>query len=355
MKLVANRAGTADGIADPLEQFKSELTPGRLSATLKSIPRFVWSGGFVVLLVGMAAGWSAARFPQRQSAGRIPASVVIETPSPGADVLIGGKSQGRTPLTLQLSPGEQSLEVVQGAAHAELRVTAVAGAVATHHVVFAPAPRSSTLAVTTEPVHLPVQIDGVDRGVSPLTVADLSSGPHRVRVSSDGRWIERTIDAPSGASLVMAISARGPGEPTPAASVGGWLAVRSAIPLQLLEDGQLRGSSEGRVMLPVGSHSLEAVNADLGFREQRTVKILPGKASDWRVRIPKTSLSVNAVPWADVTVDAEHVGETPIGNYAVTIGQHEIIFRHPEFGERRQTILVGLKSPARVTMNFQSK
>ena len=45
-------------------------------------------------------------------------------------------------------------------------------------------------------------------------------------------------------------------------------------------------------------------------------------------------MALNAQPWADVWVDGERVGETPIGNVAVPIGPHEVVFRHPQLGEQ---------------------
>ena len=42
---------------------------------------------------------------------------------------------------------------------------------------------------------------------------------------------------------------------------------------------------------------------------------------------------------------APPIGETPIGNYSLPIGSHEVVLRHPELGERRQTVMVGVGAP----------
>ena len=47
------------------------------------------------------------------------------------------------------------------------------------------------------------------------------------------------------------------------------------------------------------------------------------------------------------------VGETPLGNLPVTIGPHEVIFRHPQFGEKRQAVSVTLNAPVRVTVDMK--
>ena len=70
------------------------------------------------------------------------------------------------------------------------------------------------------------------------------------------------------------------------------------------------------------------------------------------VAVPDGTLNVNARPWAEVFVDGTLIGETPIGNYALPIGAHELVLRHPEFGERRQTVLIVVGRTVRVVVDF---
>jgi len=51
--------------------------------------------------------------------------------------------------------------------------------------------------------------------------------------------------------------------------------------------------------------------------------------------------------------DGRHVGETPIGNLAVAIGPHEVVFRHPQLGEKRQAVSVTLNAPVRVSVDMK--
>jgi hypothetical protein len=62
---------------------------------------------------------------------------------------------------------------------------------------------------------------------------------------------------------------------------------------------------------------------------------------------------VNAIPWADVSVDGQPVGQTPIGNLALTIGPHEVLFRHPQLGEQRHAVTVTMKAPARLSVDLR--
>ena len=74
-----------------------------------------------------------------------------------------------------------------------------------------------------------------------------------------------------------------------------------------------------------------------------------------KVEWPKGSIAINALPWADVWIDGERIGETPIGNLQLAIGPHEILFRHPELGEQKYATTVTLSAPARVSVDLRKK
>jgi hypothetical protein len=50
-----------------------------------------------------------------------------------------------------------------------------------------------------------------------------------------------------------------------------------------------------------------------------------------------------------VSIDGRDVGETPLANLSVPLGEHQIIFRHPQLGEHRETVVVKAGAPARVS------
>jgi hypothetical protein len=79
---------------------------------------------------------------------------------------------------------------------------------------------------------------------------------------------------------------------------------------------------------------------------------MAGQTTPIRVDPPKVSVSVNARPWAEVLLDGSSVGQTPIANLLVAVGPHEMVFRHPQLAERRQTITVTAKGPNRVAADL---
>jgi len=77
------------------------------------------------------------------------------------------------------------------------------------------------------------------------------------------------------------------------------------------------------------------------------------QANRLSVTIPPGRLSVNAQPWAEISLDGQAKGDTPLANLNVSVGEHEIVFRHPELGERRQTVIVRADQPARASVSFE--
>ena len=108
-------------------------------------------------------------------------------------------------------------------------------------------------------------------------------------------------------------------------------------------------------MVPAGEHRLDLVNDALGYRAARTVSVAPGRVESLAVKLPMGSMSVNAVPWAEVWLDGEKAGDTPIGNLQATIGRHDVVFRNPDLGESRQTVTVTLSAPARLSVDMRKK
>lgn len=280
-------------------------------------------------------------------------SLTINTDPAGVQVFSGGQLQGQTPLALEIGAGEHTFELVRGDRRQPLRAVVQAGATVVHHVQFeaAPAiPSTGTLQIATVPSGVRVVVDSEARGASPLTLSDLAAGTHNIEVHGPGGVVKRTVTVTAGQTASVIVS--GPG--TAAAPAHGWLAIVSGVPVHLLEKGEVVGTSDAaRLMLPSGRHELELVNAAFGYRERRAVQIPAGGTATLQVQLPRAPLSINALPWAEVSMDGTPIGETPIGNRAVPIGRHEIVFRHPELGERRQTVDVTLLAPARVSVDMR--
>jgi hypothetical protein len=173
-----------------------------------------------------------------------------------------------------------------------------------------------------------------------------------VVLSSDAGSVTQSVTIEAGVTASLNV----PITPREVSPQSGWISVSSPVDVQLFEGGRLLGSSQtDRIMVPSGTHQLELVNEALGYRMTRSVQVTPGKVAAVPVKLPMGSVAINAIPWAEVWLDGNRIGETPIGNQPAAIGTHEIVFRNPELGEKTQTVTVTLAAPARLSVDMRKK
>jgi hypothetical protein len=278
------------------------------------------------------------------------ATLAVQSNPPGVPIFVDGIERGMTPERVSLTPGPHILELRGRGVPRVIPVTLTAGTELSQYLEFLEGPTTGQIAIQSEPAGATVTVDGIRRGVSPLTVAELAPGEHQVIVQGQGTASTHQVIVQAGAtaSLVAPLNV-----PTPAATAG-WLSVKSPVTVEIRENANLVGTSEtDRLMLSVGRHDLEFVNSALSYRATRTVQITAGKVTSVPLELPRGVIHINASPWAEVWIDGQRVGETPIGNLAVSIGAHEILFRHPQLGEKRHAVSVTPGTPVRVSMDMK--
>ena len=279
---------------------------------------------------------------------------MMTTNPPGAKLFIDGVERGVTPLTIRVKSGAHALEVRGDGAPRLMPLTMTAGGQISQYIEL---PRTAAtvghLLVRTEPAGAKVSVDGTPRGTSPVTVAELTPGEHAVMLEGEHGSVKQivTIEAGATASLMVPLGAT-----ADSALVSGWIAVFAPADVQIFENKRLIGTSQSdRLMVSTGRHDVEIVNETLGYRAARTVQVSAGKVTPIKIDFPKGTIALNAVPWAEVWVDGDKVGDTPIGNLSIALGSHEIVFRHPELGEQRHAATVTLNSPARLSVDMRKK
>ena len=142
----------------------------------------------------------------------------------------------------------------------------------------------------------------------------------------------------------------------PPGLVAGLVAITAPVPMHVYAGGRLVGTTEAdTIMLPVGEHEVELVSDAVGMRTRRTITVQAGRTTALKIDSPRVAVNVNAIPWAEVWVDNQRIGETPIGNLQQTIGSHEFVFRHPELGERRMIVMITMKEPVRISMDLRKR
>jgi hypothetical protein len=203
------------------------------------------------------------------------------------------------------------------------------------------------LLVRSEPSGAEVLLDGRGLGVTPVTLEDVPPGERQLLVRHAGAEVRQTVRIEAGGtvSVLAPFASQGVGS--------GYIALTTPIDLDVFEGGALRGTSRSpRIMFEAGVHELLLVNDELGFRQTHDVRVVGGRTAQIRIDVPQSTIHINARPWAEVSIDGKPVGETPIGNLPIAIGTHEIVFRHPQLGERTTRTTVYASTPARVAVDL---
>ncbi len=368
-------AGVAHSAGEGLDAFGSESAPapvapsgegprstGRTSATIPAARLAAiakWAA--VIFLSAAAAAVGVLEYQRRIVGVAATGSLSLDTTPAGLDIVIAGKTVGRTPMTLLLAPGTYDVQLGSGENTRTIKANVASGASTVQHVEMpgsadTAAALLGALRIQTEPSKLPIFIDGIERGVSPLTIEGVAPGDHEVTVKSPHGIVKRSVKLQERETVSLIVSSAIAPRPDVPVTAAGWLSVSSPITLQMREGGRVIGSTElERVMLPAGDHDIAFSNDALGFQTARKLRVTGGKSTVARIEVPNGIISVNATPWAEVFIDGQRVGETPLGNLSRPIGRHEVLFRHPEFGERRETIVVTVGQVARLGVDLRRK
>jgi hypothetical protein len=204
-----------------------------------------------------------------------------------------------------------------------------------------PTPASTGgLEITTEPAGARVLVDGKAAGESPVTVAALTPGRHTVTVLAEAGTVKRTVKVEAGSVAKLEVSV-----------FSGFAAISAPIILDVSENGRGLGTTENHVMLTPGHHELHLTNKELEYSTTASIDVEPGEVKQVKLD-PKGAANINAQPWAEVWIDGTKVGETPLANLPLTLGSREIVFRNPQFGERKVMATITAGAPATVSVDF---
>jgi hypothetical protein len=190
-----------------------------------------------------------------------------------------------------------------------------------------------TLHVTTTPPGAQVSVDGKPRGVTPLTLADLSVGRHEVVLKGEGGTLQRTVTIAANQTATI-----------DEGIFSGFVTIYTPFDVTITEGGRvLTADDRHQIMLPAGTHELRMTNRALAYEATRKVDIKPGEATNLQLTPEPSTITVTATTAAEVWLDGTRLGDTPLSGAPVPLGEHEIVVRRSSGGERRFTVTVGAK------------
>jgi PEGA domain len=194
--------------------------------------------------------------------------------------------------------------------------------------------------IRTEPAGIKVLLDRKPVGETPVIV-DAAPGRRVLTFLTSGGEVMHSVRVVAGKTVPLDVPV-----------FSGWVSIVAPVLLEISEGGRSLGTTEqNRLMLPPGRHQITLSNKDLGYSEVKDVDIEPGGVRSITVN-PRGSANMNATPWAEVWLDGNKLGETPLSNIQVPLGLHEFVFKHPQFGERRVSATIRSNAPAALAVDF---
>lgn len=271
-----------------------------------------------------------------------PTGTLLVTADVPGEVFVDGARKDTAPAVIPgLPPGEHVVEVRrEGASPWRQTVVIVAGQQAKVNAVLAGAAAGGGLRVVSSEPNVLVFVDGEEKGRAPVSVPDIKPGQHLI----EGRKpqfkpFEQTIEIVPGKQALVQLKMEMGSESYGKAV----LKVQSTVPdAEVFLDGSTMGKA------PIDRHDLEAgkhyliVRKD-GYEEfKREVYLIEGQpvalVAELRA-VGRLRMLSNPIG-ADVTIDGEPVGRTPVDRPDVAAGDHVFTFRLKGFYDFKQTITV---------------
>jgi hypothetical protein len=307
-------------------------------------PRWVWlvAVGILAVLATTGAVYSPQLWAIAYESLRPHGRVKVQSDPPNALITVDGQIRGHTPAVLRLPLGGHHVEVQIGGSARSKNIVVEARAEATESFILPEAGEHGGFRIATFPSRGRITVDGRYRGDSPLTITDLDPGTHTLAVETTLGVQEQDVVVRAGAVLRLAV---------PTAS---WVTVKAPFDLNVLEDGRLLGNTAGGpVLVRPGRHTLEFANKDLGVKLQQFVDVALGQVMTVPLELPTGIANVYADETAEAFVDGVKAGETPLSGLRLPLGPHEVVLRHPKYGELRYSIRITLAAPARLSAAFR--
>ena len=114
-------------------------------------------------------------------------------------------------------------------------------------------------------------------------------------------------------------------------------------PVKVFVDRTVLGPTPlNNAQAPLGNHTLKLVNGDLGINKQIPMEFTAGKAKKLTFKLSKGKVRFVVTPWADVTVDGNRLGTTPLPETELYEGTHWVELNNDKLGKQK-TLYVEVK------------
>ncbi len=274
-----------------------------------------------------------------------PSGTVLVTSDQGGDVYLDGAKKDAAPAIISGVPaGDHVVEVRKdGAQPWRQTVTVVSGQQVKVTANFAPAPApvvTSSLRVISNEPEVEIFVDGEGKGRAPVTLTDIKPGEHIVGARKKAfKAQEQTVRVTAGESAIVSFRMEAAPPDRPHAA----LKVQSTTPnAEVFLDGSSLGRAPvERADLDPGKHYV-VVHRD-GFTDfKREVILVENQSVALVADLSATgALRILSTPeGAEVRLDGELVGKTPVSRDAVPAGDHVVEFKLAGYFDHKETMKV---------------
>jgi PEGA domain len=272
-----------------------------------------------------------------------PSGALLVTSDAAGDVYVDGVKKDVAPAIIQnVSAGDHVVEVRKdGVPPWRQNVTVVSGQQTKVAATFgAAAAGTGSLRVIASEIDTQVFVDGEDKGKSPATVANVGPGEHFVEGrKAKFKSVQQTVRVAPGENAVVQLKMEVAAADRPHAT----LKVQSAVPnAEVFVDGSSLGRAPiDRNDLDPGKHFV-VVHKD-GYTDfKREVVLIENQAVALVADVSATgSVRVLSTPeGADVRVDGEVFGKTPIQRAGVGAGDHVLEVDLKGYYAHKETIKI---------------
>jgi hypothetical protein len=262
-------------------------------------------------------------------------SISVESQPSGAQIYFNGNYRGTSPLIISdVWPGSYTINAEMSGYRIFTTTTSVSsGSRSSVFCSLSPLNTAGALYVYSDPSGSNLYLDAVYKGKTPMTIGNIAAGTHILEVDHAGYYDwKSTVEVPSGGTKTVSASLN----PMPSSSVG-WIYVSSSpggasVSLDGTNVGQTPYSGPLKLNnIATGSHAVAMSLA--GYAPYTTQAFVTSNTVTEVSAILQPSAPVSATggisvsstpPGANVLLDNNFIGVTPLNLNAVAAGSHTV-------------------------------
>ncbi len=200
------------------------------------------------------------------------------------------------------------------------------------------------LRIESTPDGARVMLDGKESGFTPLTLNNVPAGRHLLVLEGENGTVRRTVRVQAGERTIARYEI-----------TGGFIAITSKFPVEVYENNKRIGiSTEGHIALAPGRHKVTLVNGRYNYRADVELDGQGRRDHDAHrrdCRWASSSSTPRRARKSSSTASASDRRRSP--PIPAAVGAREVLVRHVDHGERRQSVDVTPGKPVELSVIFE--